>query len=329
MSSKNGANRSYRRLVYEDRVQIYALLKEGLTQTEIAARLGVSQGSVSREITRNRGQRGYRFKQAQEKAELRDQAPRQRTRKLTSKIKPLIIGKLRTSRWSPEQICYWLAEEHDLLLSHETIYLMVRADRQAGGDLYTYLRRRGKKRNRQSGKNAGRGLIPGRIDIAERPGVVEKRKRLGDWEGDTIIGKNHQGGLLTHVERKTLYTTIAKLPRTTAHNTHRATLRGLLPLRKHVHTITYDNGKEFAAHQLTGKHLKADIFFAEPYKAWQRAINENTNGLIRDFFPKGTDFDKVHPATVAKVQRMLNNRPRKTLNYQTPEQAFKALAKAS
>ena len=133
--------------------------------------------------------------------------------------------------------------------------------------------------------------------------------------------------LLTHVERKSLFTTISKLSRPTAQATHRATVHRLNPLRDHVHTITYDNGKEFAGHRKTAQCLHAHIFFATPYHAWERGVNENTNGLIRDFFPKGTDFTTIHPATVAKVERLLNRRPRKSLGFQTPNEVFRALAK--
>ena len=132
---------------------------------------------------------------------------------------------------------------------------------------------------------------------------------------------------ITHVERKSLFATIAKLPRSTATATHRATVRRLTPLRDHVHTITYDNGKEFAGHRHTAHRLQAHIFFATPYHAWERGVNENTNGLIRDFFPKGTDFTTIHPATVAKVERLLNRRPRKSLGFQTPNEVFHALTR--
>jgi transposase, IS30 family len=174
---------------------------------------------------------------------------------------------------------------------------------------------------------AGRGVIPHRIDIAERPAIVARKSRLGDWEGDTIVGAHHQGALLTHVERKSLFTTISKLSRSTATAAHRATVHRLNPLRTHVHTITYDNGKEFAGHQETAHRLRAQVYFATPYHAWERGMNENTNGLIRDFFPKGTDFSTIHPATVAKVERLLNRRPRKSLGFQTPNEVFHALAK--
>jgi IS30 family transposase len=204
---------------------------------------------------------------------------------------------------------------------------MIWDNKRTGGDLWQYLRRRGKRYNRRGAQTAGRGVIPHRTDIAERPAIVAAKSRLGDWEGDTIVGAHHKGALLTHVERKSLFTTISKLPRPTAQATHRATVHRLTPLRAHVHTITYDNGKEFAGHRHTAHLLQAQVFFATPYHAWERGVNENTNGLIRDFFPKGTDFTTIHPATVAKVERLLNRRPRKSLGFQTPNEVFHALAK--
>lgn len=170
-------------------------------------------------------------------------------------------------------------------------------------------------------------MIPNRVDIAERPAIVASKSRLGDWEGDPIVGVQHRGALLTHVERKSLLTTISKLHRATAKAAQRATVRRWKPLHRNVHTITYDNGKEFAAHERTARTLNTRIFFATPYHAWARGVNENTNGLIRDFFPKGTAFTTIHPATVAKVERLLNRRPRKSLGFKTPNEVFHALAR--
>src|SRR5271167_475136 len=314
----------YRRIKYEDRCQIYALSKRGSSQESIAEVLGVSQSAVSREIHRNRGERGYRFKQAKAKAQAR-QAIRSKPRKLTVPTRSKIEAKLRQMRWSPEQISGWLFEQ-GIKLSHERIYQMIWQDKRDGGNLWRSLRRRGKRYNKRAGKNAGRGLIPNRTDISERPAIVARKGRLGDWEGDTVVGARHQGGLLTHVERKSMLTKITKLPRTTAKATHKATVRRLKPIRRFVETITYDNGKEFASHQQTAKALKAKVYFATPYHAWERGLNENTNGLIRDFFPKGTDFSMVSYAEVAKVERLLNSRPRKSLGFRAPQEVFDSLA---
>jgi IS30 family transposase len=314
----------YRRVTYEDRCQIYALSKGGTGQESIASVLGVSQSTVSRELRRNRGQRGYRFKQAEAKAQAR-QAIRSKPRKLTASVRRKVEAKLRQMRWSPEQISGWLRDQ-GIKLSHERIYQMIWQDKRDGGNLWRSLRRRGKRYNKRAGKNAGRGLIPNRIDISDRPAIVARKARLGDWEGDTVASTGHKGGLLTLVERKSLLTKISKLRRSTARATQRATVRRLKPIGNFVHTITFDNGKEFAAHQDIAHALKAKIFFATPYHAWERGLNENTNGLIRDFFPKGTDFSTISNAEVAKVERLLNARPRKSLGFRSPQEVFDSLA---
>ena len=290
---------NYRRIMYEDRCQIYALSRRGCSQETIAEVLGVSQSTVSREMCRNRGQRGYRFKQAEAKAQAR-QAIRSKPRKLTAPLRRRIEAKLRQMRWSPEQISGWLCEQ-GINLSHECIYQMIWQDKRDGGDLWRSLRRRGKRYNKRAGKNAGRGLIPNRIDISERPAIVARKTRLGDWEGDTVVSAGRKGGLLTLVERKTKLTKIAKLPRATARATQKA-----------------------AVHRLNA--LKDTIFFATPYHAWERGLNENTNGLIRDFFPKATDFSTIANAEVAKVERLLNARPRKSLGFRSPQEVFHSLA---
>ena len=316
--------RKFRHITHEDRCQIYALAKQGSSQESIAKIIGISQGAVSREMRRNSGKRGYRYKQADTKAHAR-QAVRSKPRKLTAAIRRTIEAKLREQRWSPEQISGWLAEQN-ITLSHECIYQMIWQDKRDGGDLWRSLRRRGKLYNKRAGKTAGRGLIPNRIDISERPAIVDRKTRVGDWEGDTVVGAGHKGGLLTLVERKTKLAKIVLLPRATAIATQKAAVRRLKPIGNFVHTITFDNGKEFAAHQDIALALNAKIFFATPYHAWERGLNENTNGLIRDFFPKGTDFSTVSPAEVAKVERLLNSRPRKALGFRSPQEVFNSIA---
>lgn len=222
--------RKYRRITYEDRCQIYALNTRGASQESIAEVLGVSQSAVSREICRNGGQRGYRFKQAEAKAQAR-QAIRSKPRKLTAPVRRKIEGKLRQMRWSPEQISGWLRDQ-GIKLSHERIYQMIWQDKRDGGNLWRCLRRRGKRYNKRAGKNAGRGLIPNRTDISERPAIVARKARLGDWEGDTVVSAGHNGGLLTLVERKSKLTKISKLRRSTA---HRASPQAYQQLRAHYH----------------------------------------------------------------------------------------------
>lgn len=318
---------TYRRIEYEDRCQIHALREAGKTPAAIGKALGFSQGTVSRELSRHQGRRGYRCTQAQRHAQSRQEPVRHKPRKLTIRVRRAMARKLREDRWSPEQIRFWLRDERGVQLSHAWIDRMVWDNKHAGGALWRSLRRRGKHDNRRGAQHAGRGVSPDRIDRAERPAVVHRTARLGDWEGDPLVGARHQGALLTHVERKSLFPTLSTLTRPTAKAAHRATVHRLKPWRDNVHTITDDHGKAFAGHRHTAHILPAQVFFATPSHAWERGVNEKTNGLIRDCFPTGTDCSTIHPATGAQVERLLNRRPRKSLGFNTPTEAFHALAK--
>lgn len=309
-------------LRYEQRCQLYALYQRGLTQAAIAQEIGSSQSVVSRELKRNRGQKGYRFKQAQEKADGRRQAASAPPRKMTPAIVAMIETKLRCEQWSPEQISGWLRMTQNISISHECIYQHIWADKRGGGTLYKQLRRTGKKYNKRKGKTSGRGLIPGRIDIDQRPAIVAERSRIGDWEADTIVGAEHKGAILSMVERVSRYTLLKKLDAATADKTGTAIIAKMRPHRTLVHTITADNGKEFAGHQRVAKRLDAGFYFAKPYHAWERGLNENTNGLVRQYFPKGTDFATVSSEEVERVQNLLNSRPRKILDFKSPNEVF-------
>ena len=309
-------------LTFEQRCQIEVLQGGGYTQAEIAAGVGTSQSAVSRELARNHGQRGYRCKQAHEKAEARRSAASAVPRKMSQAVIAAIEAKLCTEQLSPQQISGWLATTQSVSVSHERIYLHIWADKRAGGMLFKQLRRRGKKYNRRSAKSAGRGVIPGRIDISERPAIVEQRVRIGDWEADTIVGAGRRGAILSLVERFTKFTVLHKLDAATSDQTTRALIRRLRPYQSLVHTITADNGKEFAGHRTVAKSLSAGFYFATPYHAWERGLNENTNGLVRQYFPKGTSFATVTQRDVRRVQNLLNSRPRKTLAYKSPNEVF-------
>jgi len=284
--------------------------------------IGASQSAISRELARNRGQRGYRCKQAQEKAQARRSAASAVPRKMSEAVIAAIEAKLCTEQLSPQQISGWLAATQSVSVSHERIYLHIWADKRAGGVLFKQLRRRGKKYNRRSTKSAGRGVIPGRIDISERPAIVEQRVRIGDWEADTIVGAGRRGAILSLVERFTKFTLLHKLDAATSDQTTRALIRRLRPYQPFVHTITADNGKEFAGHRTVAKRLGAGFYFARPYHAWERGLNENTNGLVRQYFPKGTSLASVTQKDVRRVQNLLNARPRKTLAYKSPNEVF-------
>jgi IS30 family transposase len=309
--------KTYSQLTYEQRCQIYALNKIGMSQNKIAQQLSVSQSTISRELSRNTGKRGYRIKQAQIRADKRRLSAR-KTIKMTVELIALIESRIK-EKWSPEQISGWLKEEQNTLISHETIYQHIWSDKRTGGQLFQYLRRKGKAyQSRSKDKQAGRGFIKNRVSIDERPSVVEDKSRVGDWEIDLVIGKGHSGALVTIVERKTSFTVSMRVDDKSAKTVTAATIALLQPFKDAVLTITADNGKEFAYHEKMTEHLGCGVYFADPYCSWQRGLNENTNGLLRQYWPKSTDFKKVSQSSVQGVIVKLNDRPRKKLNYKTP-----------
>ena len=309
--------KTYNQLTYELRCQIFALKKIGTSQNKIAQQLKVSQSTISRELSRNTGKRGYRIKQAQSIAQARRLHSRKAI-KMTSNLISLIDSKI-YMKWSPEQISGWLKEVHSILISHETIYLHIWADKKRGGQLFQHLRRKGKAyQSRSKDKQAGRGFIKNRVSIDDRPAVVDSKNRIGDWEIDLVIGKGHSGALVTIVERKTSFTVSMRVDDKSAKSVTAATIALLQPYKEAVHTITADNGKEFAYHEMMTEYLNCGVYFADPYCSWQRGLNENTNGLLRQYWPKVTDFKKVSQSEVEDVIVQLNDRPRKKLNYKIP-----------
>ena len=311
---------SYSQLTEYERYQIYALKKAGLLQKDIAEQLKRSTSTISRELKRNCGQRGYRPKQAHQLSEKRRKtAPK--ARKMTDEVKEKITLLIH-QELSPQQVVGYLQKYEGTLLHHETIYQLVYADKQHGGDLYQHLRILSKPYRKRYGSYDRRGKIKNRVCIEQRPAVVEKRSRVGDWEGDTVIGKGRHGALLTLVERKTLYTVIKRLTGKRADLLAAEAIAAMADLKEKVKTITFDNGLEFSAHESIAKELEADIYFAHPYASWERGANENTNGLIRQYFPKGTDFNKVTDEEIQFVMDRLNARPRATRGFSTPNEMF-------
>ena len=209
---------------------------------------------------------------------------------------------------------------------HETIYQYVWADKYKGGVLYKQLRHSGKKYNKRSKGTAGRGCIPNRVDIDERPTIVEEKIRLGDWELDTIIGTGQSGAIVSMVDRASKLTMLVKTSGKTAQEVTTALLERLNPVKEFVHTLTADNGKEFANHQQVSKALDAGFYFAKPYHSWERGLNEHTNGLVRQYFPKSKRFDEISEAELLEVEILLNNRPRKVLEFFTPIEVFNRLS---
>ena len=310
---------AYQQLTQDQRYQIHAFLKAGFSQSHIAGELGVDPSTISRELKRNRGRRGYRPKQAQQLADSRRQAKANATR-LTPATWQRVEAGLQQD-WSPEQVSGTLKAQGESAPSHERIYQYIYADKQQGGNLYKHLRCQ-KQRRKRYGKYDRRGQLPNRKSIDERPAIVADKARLGDWETDTIIGKNHQQAIVSLVERQSKLTRLAKVERNTEEAVKQAVIDLLNPLAENVHTITSDNGREFAAHEAIAEALGADFYFAHPYHSWERGLNENTNGLVRQYFPKGCDFTQITDAQVQAVAERLNERPRKTLGFQTPNHVF-------
>lgn len=314
--------KGYRHLTYDQRCQIYALKKSGLSQNQIAMFLVVSQSTISKELKNNSGQRGYRHKQAHEKAVLRRHQASSAARKMTPQLIQLIEKMLKDDQLSPEQISGRLKLMLSIKISTEQIYRHIWSNKRNGGDLYKNLRCSGKKYNKRGGKHSGRGLIPNRIGIERRPVEVAEKLRVGDFEGDTIVGTNHRGAIVSIVDRKTKITFLRLISGPKANETADAIIDALKPLRGCIHTMTTDNGKEFSAHENIANALKIEFFFANPYHSWERGLNENTNGLVRQYFSKGTDFTKLTYEQVFEVEKKLNNRPRKTLGFRTPSEEF-------
>ncbi|TLS76913.1 IS30 family transposase [Mariprofundus erugo] len=309
---------SYTQLTREQRYQIYALKKAGHLQVEIARVIGVNKSTISRELSRNTGLRSYRPKQAHRFAMERRQA----------KAKPRITSEdwhrievLLRQGWSPDQVGCRLELESRRKVSHERIYQHIYADKRAGGELYTVLRCQ-KQRKKRYGSNDRRGKIPNRTGIEMRPTIVDDKSRIGDWEGDTIIGKGHKGAVVSLVERKSMFICLAKVGRKTARLVADAEIRLLSPLKEKVHTITKDNGLEFCDHARVAEAINADIYFARPYASNERGLNENANGLVRQYLPKSRRFDTVTDAEIDLIAHRLNHRPRKTLGYRTPYEVF-------
>ena len=321
--------KNYHHLTNDLRCQIYILKRRGESVEQISKELGVHRSTIYRELKRNSGKRGYRYKQANEKALKRRLRASKRKRKMTRKTISMIRKKLNL-QWSPVQISGWLKRiGYKKFVSPEMIYQYIWRDKANKGFLYKNLRHSGKKYNKRSKGMAGRGCIPHRVDIEKRPKIVEQKTRLGDWELDTIIGTEQSGAIVSIVDRASKLTKLVKVFRRTSQEVTDALIRGLRPLKKFVLTLTADNGKEFANHQKVSEILKAEFYFAKPYHSWERGLNEHTNGLVRQYFPKNKRFDEISEEELMKVEILLNNRPRKVLKFESPIEVFNRLSKAA
>lgn len=306
----------FRQLTIEERYQIQIYNAQGFSQRAIARTLNRAASTISRELARNVDLIGgeYRAELAQVHTNKRRREA-DKFRITDERIIKIVEWALTEHQWSPEQIVGYLRQQGYKLVSAEWIYQYVLKDKAKGGGLHKHLRHKVGKYRRRYGKQDKRGRIVGRIGIDKRPAIVEKRARFGDWESDTIQGKG-LASLVTVVERKTGLTRIRKVARATAELTAKAMIEALSCFV--VKTNTSDNGKEFAHHHKVSKALNCQFYFAHPYHSWERGTNENTNGLIRQYFPKGTAFEKVTDEEIQRVEDKLNTRPRKRLGFKSP-----------
>ena len=305
---------NYKHLSQVERYQIYALMKAGHDQTQIAKLLDRHKSTISRELSRNRGLKGYRPKQACATAAKRSEKSRNAATMLPWVAEQAAC--LLKLQWSPEQIA------GKLPVSHETLYLHVYSDKARGGTLWKNLRCQKQKRKRYAGGRDRRGQIPHRRPLSDRPVHIELRKQVGHWECDTVIGANHKGAIVTMVERKSGFSVIVKVSQKTSELVSRAIIEGLRPYMVRVITLTYDNGKEFAGHIQIDQALNSTSYFARPFASWERGSNENFNGLLRQYVPKKRSLNTVTEDEITMIQNRLNNRPRKRLGFKTPAEVF-------
>lgn len=311
----------YRQLTQKQRYQIFAYLEIGASQRQIARELGIHSSTVSREARRNVSSGGYDPGQAQIMSDQRRRTAWKVTKRLPSLVR--WVTRRLHDEWSPEQISEFMANTDSIRVSHEWIYSLIRDDKARGGKLWKALRLPQRRcYRRQLAQRAGLGKIPQRVGIEHRPADVESRLHIGHWEGDTVLKGYKESGLVTLVERRSGYLLAARLSCITAQGTAHAMIRLLKPRRGAVKSITLDNGSEFAGHRDVAHAVSADTYFCDPYRSSQRGTNENTNGLIRQYYPKGTDFKKITDAELRRVVEKLNDRPRKRLGYRTPAQVF-------
>ena len=314
----------YKQLIEGQRYQIEAYLREGFSYREIGKRLNVCHSTISREVRRNSIRDNHYLPEVAhaKTVKRRCQAAKYSVSALTITFVEFGLSQ----KWSPEQIA-GVGKIIGHSVSHEWIYGFVQRDKLSGGKLHKQLRH--SRRKYRKGSRAKRVIIPNRVGIERRPAIVDKKKRFGDWEADTVLGKNGTGAIVSLVERKSKLYLIRKVPAKSAADVSRAMIGMLWRYRGHVRTITADNGAEFCAHELVAEKLKTDIYFANPYSSWERGLNENFNGLLRQYIRKGTDLRTVTDKQIAAVERALNARPRKCLGFKQPSVVFNELRKAA
>lgn len=324
---------SYSHITHEEREIISEMRAAGNTLAAIGDRLNRAAGTISRELRRNRTvsekRSWYSPLQATRKArDRRKSAKESLPRKIFSrKLRRNVISKLRLE-WSPEQIAGRMKTRSRNGLanrvSHTTIDKWIKDRKREGDDLHRHLRQSHRQRRVRYGHKTKRFVVAGRVSIDDRPAVVDKRTRIGDWEGDLIEGKNRTAYLLTLVDRHSGYLLMKKVGSKHRDVVRKAAIELLRKMKsQHRHTVTFDNGSEFSDFKQIANRTGVKVYFAHPYSSWERGTNENTNGLVRQYVPKGSDIRVLRKTTLAKIARRLNNRPRKRLGYQTPAEVLR------
>jgi len=311
---------SYSHLNIDQRNYLYQLQQtRTLSQSELGKLIGCSQSTISRELKRNKNSEGlYLPDTAQRLSEKKRKESKREFSNITEETIQMIKNGLK-DRYSPEQIAGRLKREKKKSVSHETIYKMIYKNHKECGEYQKYLRQGKKKRKKRKAKNTCKIGIPNRVGIEDRPKIAEEKKEIGHWESDTMIGGNHSGVLVTHVDKASKFLVAALGKDKSMKELNEVTIKLFKDIDKEKRkTFTCDNGKEFSGHEELSQVLSADFYFANPYCSWERGLNEHTNGLLRQFFPKGTNFKIVKPEEVEKAVNLINNRPRKSLDYQTP-----------
>ena len=311
----------YKHLNYEQRYTIECMLKSGHKKKDIIKALGIAESTLYRELSRNKRKRGsYNAKYAQMLSDERLKEGHYK-HKFTGYMKKLVNEKIKMD-WSPDQITNWCKRKGIDMVSHERIYQYIWEDKRTGGSLYKHLRTGQRKYKKRYGSKLTRGQIPDKVSIDERPEIVNKKTRIGDFECDLIVGKNHKGALLTIVDRKSCFLIVENTHGKKSDVVAKKLINALAPYKKWVKTITNDNGKEFAEHKKIAEKLDCNIYFAHPYSSWERGLNENTNKLLRQYFPKNKTLENIDQNYLNYVVDLLNNRPRKNLGYKTPKEVF-------
>jgi IS30 family transposase len=317
---------SYSQLTASERNRFYELrTTTDLSMRAIAKTMGRNQSTLSRELARNQSQAGtYLPDSAQQQMKERRERAKSRFSSVSEPCIAEIKQRLRQYH-SPEQIAGRLRREGQATLSHETIYQMIYADHEGMKEYQQYLRQGRGKRRKRGGSNAKRGQIPGRVGIEQRPAIADAKTEVGHWESDTMIGGNHSGVIVTHVDKASKFLVAGLGKNKTAEQVNQITISLFSQVSEEQrHTMTFDNGKEFSGHIELSQALGVSCYFANPYHSWERGLNEHTNGLLRQFFPKQTNFRIVKPEALAKAVTLINHRPRKSLDYQTPYEVFYA-----